>query len=322
MTFRLRCALANLEHGALIRTPDEPLTLHRGHYDFARLHQLMAGADQDGADGPPHIIGINEAKHWELDRQRGLNFAAEVLSTTLGRPYIGLMGWLGQGFAYPALFFDPTELTLESWGDTSEPALNKRNLAVFRLRHQPSVKFQVFIDHWPYWSGHARLERAKFVCRPGVRPEPTLFIGDLNGTASGPHLPQRDWNAPGIRKRFEKGKQLIDGRWVADTDALDFMIGTWNPHLNNGHGGGRDSEQGWHAVEEAHGVTGPHAENALLPTVNPKVDSGGPLLIDWALYNDAWRGGVVAGSVHVAVPEEGAPYASDHRRKTWTMELG
>lgn len=308
----LHCALQNLEDGALVQEPDTELICRSRYYDFGRLQRLFATA----ADEPPHIIGINEAKEWGTHGGRALNFAAEVLSETLGRRYVGLPGWLPVGLFGPALFYDATTLVLESWGDDHDTvSLDKRNLGRFHEFGQRGTSFQVFIDHWPFWSGAAREDRASHVSNYGDSSVPTLFIGDLNSTASGEHLPQRDWYAPGIRHRCHKGK-LVDGVWVADTAAVDMLIGAWD-------GGRRLGGEGLHACEEAGGITGAHAAVALLPTVNTGVDRGGGLLIDWALHNEAWLGGVVPGSVRVEIPDEREEgYDSNHRRKTWSMNLG
>lgn len=312
----LHFALQNLENGALVRNPDTDQVCQSRRYDFSRLHRLFASA----ADNPPHVIALNEGTEFHTHGRRALNHAAEVLSTTLGRRYVGLPGWLDVGPFGPALFYDACTLVLDYWGDSHETVpLDKRNAGRFHVSGKRGTTFAVRVDHWPFWSGQARVDRARFISGDGRSSTPLMVVGDLNETASGPHLPQRDWYAPGITHRHHKGK-LVDGTWQAHTDAVDLLIGAWRGGVD---GFREDSETGFFAVEEAAGVTGPHAEAALRATVNTGIDKGGPLLIDWALANAAWRGGVVPGSVRVEVPpgERREDFDSDHRRKTWSMLL-
>jgi hypothetical protein len=278
-------------------------------YDFGRLRRLFASA----ADQPAHVIAVCEGKEFSTHGRRALHHAAEVLSTTLGRPYVGLPGWLPVGQFGPALFYDASSLVLEYWGDDHPTVpLDKRNLARFHVFGKRGTTFEVMVDHWPFWSGEARLDRAKYIAGYGRSATPLLLVADNNETASGLHVPQRDWYAPGITNRAHKGK-LVDGVWQAQTDAVDHLIGAWC--------GGIDGYR--EESEAAAGVTGAHAEAALVATVNTGVDKGGPMLIDWVLGNQSWRGGVVNGSVRVDVPtgQRREDFDSNHRRKDWTMEL-
>ncbi len=312
----LHCALQNLEGGALVKDADTDEVCQSRRYDFSRLRRLFATA----ADNSPHIIALNEAKEFHTHGRRALNHAAEVLSTTLGRPYVGLPGWLPVGPFGPALFYDAATLVLDYWGDTHETVpLDKRNLGRLHVRGKRGTTFEILLDHWPFWSGAARLDRAKYIAGYGRSSTPLMLVGDLNETASGTHLPQRDWYALGITNRDHKGK-LVHGVWQAQTDAVDHLIGPWRGGLD---GYREASEAGFYSAEEAAGVTSPHAAAALVATVNTGIDAGGPLLIDWALHNAAWRGGVVHGSVSVEVPpgEQAEEFDSNHRRKTWTMLL-
>jgi hypothetical protein len=312
----LHCALQNLEDGALVRDPDAGDVCQPRRYEFSRLRRLFASA----VDQPPHLIAVCEGKEFATHGRHALNHAAEVLSTTLGRRYVGLPGWLPVGLFGPALFYDATTLVLEYWGDDHPTVpLDKRNLGRLHVFGKRGTTFEILLDHWPFWSGAARLDRAAYISGYGRSSTPLMLVADNNETASGLHLPQRDWYAPGITHRHHKGK-LVDGKWQAQTDALDLLIGPWR----GGHDGYREeSEAGFFAIEEAAGITGPHAEAALVATVNTGVDKGGPLLIDWALPNAAWRGGVVPGSVRVEVPPDDQPggFDSNHRGKFWSMML-
>lgn len=218
------------------------------------------------------------------------------------------------------MFYDATELVLDYWGDTHDSVPpNKRNLGRLHVFGQRGTTFEIMLDHWPFWCGEARLARAKYISNAGTSSVPRMLVADNNETASGPHLPQRDWYAPGIKNRHHKGK-LVNGVWQAQTDAMDHLIGAWKGGLE---GYREEPEVGFYAAEEAAGITGPHAEAALVATVNTGIDEGGPMLTDWSLHNTAWRGGVVLGSVRVEIPAGNQPedFDSDHRRKTWTMQL-
>lgn len=310
----LHCALLNLESGALVKEPDtEDVCLAR-KYDFGRLRRLFAPA----VEQPPHVIVLNEGKEFASYGRTALNFAAELLSTTLGRRYVGEPGWLPVGGFGPALFYDASTLVLDYWGDDHPTVpLDKRNLGRLHVFGKRGTTFEVLGEHLPFWCGDARLSRARYIAGYGRSPIPLMLVGDLNETASGPHLPQRDWYAPGITNRHHKGK-LTNGVWGPWTDGLDLLIGSW---CGDADGYREESEAGFFAAEEAAGTTGPQAEAALIATVNDGVDAGGSLLIDWALANKAWHGGVVQGSVRVAVPAAGSASDSNHRLKTWSMQL-
>lgn len=310
----LKCALVNLNQGGWV-CPEVSVgpILNRGFYSFERLQKLMAPTVGDA----PHLITVCEGWRWGEDGQAAALFAAHVLSDQLGRPYVPLVGWLPQIPSPPVVFYDAAELALEFWGDRHHEVLDRRNLAVFHPRGRHGAQFQLKAAHWPYASGAARLEVAKGDARYGTDPRPTLYAGDFNGIPSGPHL-TRHWDQVPEDKKPHKGKQ-IDGVWVPDTDALDYLLGPWV----GGHDGKRTGNPLFHACEEAFEVTGPEAEKALIPTVNtgPYNPGGSGLLIDWALHNRAWQGGVVRGSVRVEIPPPDRPPPSDHRLKLWTMEL-
>jgi hypothetical protein len=142
---------------------------------------------------------------------------------------------------------------------------------------------------------------------------PVVSGGDLNGTASGKHLPQRDWMAADFNARSHKGIER-DGVWEPDTRALDYLIGQWDDTT-----GERADGCGFHAVAEMAWRLDP--SQPILPTVNDNVDAGGGLLIDWLLVNDAMKRHVIADSYRVHIPDERLPPRSDHRLVTAAIEL-
>jgi len=154
----------------------------------------------------------------------------------------------------------------------------------------------------------------------GPDERPVLLAGDLNGTASGQHWPQRDWPACPYPLRLAKGRQQPDGSWTADTSAVDHLIGRWDPATQR-----RCEGAGFHALPDLAMQQGTPQQQAMRPTVNSPVDRGGELIIDLMLINDTWlhAGGLVPGSYQVHLPPPGRTYPQswwfDHRLATATL---
>jgi len=296
----LPVALFNYEDGGQV-TP--------GVYDFGKLKKGFTDVTT-----PPWLILLCEAKEYDGWGKTGLLNAAKALSEQLDRPYVGELGWIDRGNFGPAIFYDPQELALLYWGDTHASVPDdKRNMARFRLRNG-SAEFLVVVQHWIFRSGRHRLEEAQVVDRFGNDRLPVVLGGDLNATASGLHLPQRDWANMSYRSRGQKGRQLPDGTWSADTDALDHLIGRWDEA-----GGRRIEGCGFYAVAELAYQSGTPANEAFLPTVNTGV-GGSELLIDWLLINRHFR--LVPETYRVHVPlGPPANFPSNHRLVTATLEL-
>lgn len=304
----LPVALFNYEHGG--RTGP-------GRYTLQPLCQVMAELPE-----APAIIVLCEAKEYGYWGNMALLAAAHALSDRLGRNYDTRLGWIDRGDHGPAIFYDSQVLSLLYWGD-NHPTVSdaRRNLARLRLRRRGTIELQTVIRHYTFRSGATRRQEAELDDVYGEDPIPTLLAGDLNGTASGLHLPQRRWEEePSYRLRSRKGKRLESGRWVADTDALDHLIGRWEGSL---HEGRRLDGSGFHAVAELAYRTGTPAGAAFRATVNEGVNAGGGLLIDWLLANNALAGAYVPGSYMVHVPEGEAreDFPSDHRAVFAAFEL-
>jgi hypothetical protein len=138
--------------------------------------------------------------------------------------------------------------------------------------------------------------------------------GDLNATASGAHLPQRDWMTAPFASRSHKGMLGPDGKWGPDTRAVDHLIGTWDERARQ-----RRDGCGLHAIAEMAWRQDP--TRPILPTVNEGVDAGGALLIDWLLVNHAMQPHVLTGTYQVHIPDPGHLAPSDHRLVTVTLDL-
>ncbi|MFF0825006.1 endonuclease/exonuclease/phosphatase family protein [Micromonospora haikouensis] len=269
---------------------------------------------------PPALILLCEAKTWHENGQRPLHHAAELLADRFDRPYVGVLGHDPHSPMPPAILYDPTLLTLRSWPAPADPHVfaDKRNIAVFAIRGTGApgtpdsrTTFAAAVTHWDPHCGIRRRQQAALLDRYGTTDMPVIVGGDLNSTASGPHLPQRDWAAAGHRARAQKARRHPDGTWTADTDAVDHLIGRWDPETHR-----RIDGCGFHALAELARNANPHIP--LLPTVNNGIDVGGGLLIDWLLANDAMRPHVDPGSYRVHVPAR-QPYPSDHRLVTATL---
>jgi hypothetical protein len=95
-------------------------------------------------------------------------------------------------------------LVLRRWWNQDDPGAfdDQRNVARFAIRASAGVReerteFLAFVHHFEPLSGDARLLEARRVGRYGSsQPLPVIGGGDLKGTASGKHLPER-LRAPG-----------------------------------------------------------------------------------------------------------------------------
>lgn len=140
---------------------------------------------------------------------------------------------------------------------------------------------------------------------------------DTKVTVSGPHFPQRDWQAANHHIRTHKGRRVDDGthegRWEADTDALDHLVGRWDPTSER-----RLEGSGYHAIAELAWRANPGT--VIQPSVIDKPGEGGPDLIDYLLANNAMRPYVIDNSYQVHVPD-GPPFPSDHHLITTMIDI-
>lgn len=310
----VRCALFNYERGGLTEPQDTDLICDRGHWDLTGLRDSFTGMPF-----APDIIVMCEGKEYEMWGGRGMRAAARTLGNVFDRPYVGEIGWLPKEQSAPVLFYDPTTLHLDYWGtDHSTVHENKRGLGKIRLRKYPDMDFYVLADHWPFWGGAARTDRAKLIGKLAKHPRKTLWLGDFNAAVSGPHWPQRDWTKPMPINAYDKGILRPDNTFGPDTEAMDYVLGRWDDTLQR-----RINGIGFHAIPELAWRQGMPADKALIPTVNPDIDKGGDLLIDFGVLNEAWKDGLVPDTFHIDVPpgRTRADFPSDHRRTGWILDL-
>ncbi|GAA0956058.1 hypothetical protein GCM10009558_073970 [Virgisporangium aurantiacum] len=288
MTIDLKISLFNFRNGGL--RPNSG-------YDFRPLTETYAPAPA------PDLIALCEAKFWFARGRTPFLTAVQTLSAATGRTYVGE---LFSGALATALVYDPNVFDLEA-GEEVDFA-DKQNLARLRHRNDDSP-LQILVEHWPFWDGHARVARAKLLATYGPSNIPTIIAGDLNSTASGPHLPTADWPRLPATVRDHKAQQDPDGSWHPDTRAVDRLIGRWNTTTGN-----RIDGAAFHHVAELD----PDAPNPLPPTVNA---GGSGLHIDYILINDACQHAwpVMPGSYNIHIPDPARPMPSDHRRVDITL---
>ncbi|GAA3757409.1 hypothetical protein [Salinactinospora qingdaonensis] len=305
---KLPVALINLDNG-----------WSHHNFDFTHLPTLFTHMAE-----PPALILVNEATRWWDHGGHGKYSAARALSQRYKVPYTAEVGWLERSDHPPALIYDPTRLHLTWWGNArSTPTLARRNTAHLLLadsdKHPTDPPdLRVVLQHWHPWDGDTRLHQARAISWTADPRVPTLLGGDLNSTASGPHLPDKTWQHVPAHQRHHKGHQPAGPTtaWHADTRALDHLIGTWNPQE-----GKRTHGAGFHALAELAHTHGTPAEEAFRPTTNTPPEHGGAMLIDWLLVNHPLHHTLTPGTYHVHTPPTDHPPLTDHRLITATLQL-
>jgi hypothetical protein len=311
---RLVVALFNIKDGCL-----QPGWHPSGNHDFQRLQRAAADLHS-----PPALWLINEAKQWRSDANTGLHGAAEALADVLDIPYVGVLGTGSRGPIPPAIIYDPTAVVLRSWWNPDDPYSyeDKLNVARFAVRdsapdHENRTEFLAWVDHWHPTSPTIRRQEAERRARYGRHTSiPVLGGADMNETASGPHLPQRDWTTADYERRSAEAHRQADGKgWVAATEAVDHLIGRWDTVRQD-----RVDGCGYRAVAELAWRAG--CDGALLPTVPDKAGSGGAIIKDWLVVNPAMAPHVDPHSYQVHVPD-GDPdeWPSDHRLVTAAFDF-
>jgi len=286
--------------------------LHNGVYEFDSLRQAVAPL----IGRAPAVLALCEGKRWLHKGSSGMNAACAALDDALGRPYVGQAGWHRRGEYGPAIVWDPQVLSLITWSgaDHRSNPLHDRNIAEFAVRGAPGKRLTMKIVHYPFDSGTERIAEAEQDADRAGGDVPFALVGDLNSTASGAFLPQRNWLQVPLHKRRHKAR-LVDGKWVADTRALDILIGEHDgTKVDDEHRViTRVNGAGFESLAELAFRAGMSSEQAFRPTTNSGVDSGGPLIIDWWLANPALAELFVPSSHEVHVPD-------GHYPSTWRLD--
>ena len=287
----LPVALINLERGL-----DRGQSLHL-------LDQIMAPC----ARTRPDLIVVNEAC-WLTPRRIPEREAAHRLSRLCGARYEIITGTLERSYHPPALLWNTDRLRLTEFSDDrSDSSRWAHNTARLVSVDDSHTDLRVIMAHFDYASGERRLIEAQTLAaqvRPGC---PVLVAGDLNATASGPHLPTRNWSQVPTHKRHHKSRQLPDGTFVADTRALDALIGVWDDQSDTRRGGA-----GLHALAETAWDQQGRPACGLAPTTYSRQ----ALLIDWLLTTSDID--LVPDTYRVW---DGDPPHTDHKLVTATVRL-
>jgi endonuclease/exonuclease/phosphatase family metal-dependent hydrolase len=284
-----------------------------GGYDRTtrRHHFIGLQSTLERSPKPPAVILFCEAKHYAASGNIGLYQAAEAITDVFGVPYAALLGRGDRGPIPPAIFYDTSRLIPRSFIDRSDPdpftdQINICRFAVLDSRDDTGHRRELIaaVDHFPGESPDARIKAASRLHRWAKDPIPVILGGDLNEQPSGDHYPrwEPDRCTPLVRRR--KARQ-IDGRWVHSTDALDSLVGHWNPDRTV-----REDSIGFHLISELAWQAG-RRTTAIEATI---VDKPGEvrLTIDHLIANDAMRPHVAAETFRTLPAGTGEIEASDH----------
>jgi hypothetical protein len=308
----IRIACLNYEDGGL----------RNGAYDFAPLAAAFAPL----APNPPDVITICEGKAWGHHGGAGMHGACAALDSVLATPYVGEPGWHWRGTYGPAIIWNPATIRMVRWtgADHESNAVHDRNIARMRLRSEPGKRLNLVIRHYSFDSATERIMEAERDTSYAREDIPTLLTGDLNSSASGPLVPQRDWSRVPPWKLPHKSHRDAQGRPVSDTRALDILIGSYVGQTGeDGRLIRRAHGAGFVAVPELAYAAGTPADEAFRGTDNPRDEITVSMLIDWMLANRPLADRFVPGSYRVFLPPKEHPYDwwTNHRLLIASFDL-
>jgi hypothetical protein len=200
MTDDLTFSLLNFEAGGLRSD---------GVHDFTG----RTGALQDDPQADAVVV-LCEAKGWYRDGNKPFLTAMRELSVLCGRQYVGE---LHTGPIGTAIIYDPTVLSLLRGEDPRFPDL--RNRARFALRTDGLRHFEIRAEHRSYSDSREWFARAQRLAQYGTSHVPTLVVGDLNESPSGPDFPDLDWDTVPIAVRDYIAYRNEHGVWVRPAGA-------------------------------------------------------------------------------------------------------
>ncbi|MGH3623237.1 MAG: hypothetical protein ACRDQ5_15805 [Sciscionella sp.] len=263
------------------------------------------------------MVVLNEAKEYAWRGMTGLYTMAAALSDATDKPVVPLLGSCARGEFGPAVFYDAEVIGIQRCYGYGVPFVptDKKNWIEAYVRAADQV-FGVLPIHWDYQDGDRRLAEAKLLSWVASLPYPALIAGDCNSTASGPHKPRRDFSQVSESTQYHKAMRP-SGRdeLVADTRAVDYLIGWWDEHTGTRRGG-----TGFHDLAEIAGLT--YGEpDTFRPTVTTDTgaDDGGGLQIDHLLINTAGHDRLIPATFAIEIPR-GAP-PSTHRVLRAALDL-
>lgn len=291
-----------------------------GHgLDFSGLVQVMADEETPW----PDIFIMGEGDKYEYDGEEGTREAARAMRQAGGPGYEPLICSLpreGGPFA-PVIFVNPATIEVRRWYSHRAPdfADRNRNLLIAGIPGRGDEDImRIVARHGDMHDPDLRLADSRKLRRfaePGI---PCLVAEDSNGTPSGPMYedcqlndprywpPGRQW-ARAHRAEWRHGPGQA-GPYAADTRALDYLVGWWNPDKQCREGG-----IGFYDVAEL--------EQNPTPTQVPTPDGRLRRILDRFLVNTALKDKIIPGSYRVHEPVDPDNPDSDHKRISMAVDL-
>jgi hypothetical protein len=309
-------AYFNYEHGGLVDGRDHFFSSGRG-YDFGGLIRVA------GSGGRwPNVLVLGEGDRYEMAGGEGMWGAVTAMHRAGGPAYTPLACELPkEGLYAPVIFVDQQVIEIRRFYDHRLPDHPARysNLLVATLPGRPwSEKFLIKTGHGALDGGDSRLADAMRLRRLADPGTPSIVAMDWNSVPSGPMWEDTalrnpgDWG-PGAawnlahRVAWDPRRGL---QWPleADTRALDYLIGVWDPQTRQRAGG-----IGFYDVAEL-------AQDPT-PTQAPSPEGYPRRTIDRILVNAAWKDKIVPGSYQVHQPDDPDRPDSDHLRVSVAIRI-
>jgi hypothetical protein len=317
---RVNVSYFNLGRGGLrLAAAPGALDPHGYGYDHSGLVRVMAG----GAPWPDILI-LGEAERYAYWGQEGARLAVRAMRQAGGPGYEPLFctlprGW-GDHFA-PVIFVNPVTVEVRLWHSHHAPDWAERdaNLLVAAVpgREDGDV-FRVVTGHGDLHDGDTRLADAKRLRRLADPSVPCLAAMDWNSVPSGPMWQDQDLDDPRSwppGNYWARAHRIVwrhgpaqAGPHIADTRALDYLIGWWDPGQGCRAGG-----IGFCDVAELAGD--------FTPTQVPVPDGRQRRAIDRFLVNEPMKDRVIRGLFKVHEPADPARPDSDHKRVDVAADL-
>lgn len=309
----------NFEHGGDRSATDR---VGGGAYDFTGLVRVLSQGR------PAQILVMGEGDRYSFNGGAGAWGAARAIREAGGPSYTPLIGSLPRDWGYyaPVMFVDQRALVVHHWYEPSQCdfAARNRNLLVASLPGRDAT-FHVIAVHGDIHSGAQRLADARELARFANPEVPCAILGDFNCTLSGPLWEPRDLNDPQVYPPDEPWRLAWRTRWQPgpphqDTDALDFLCGSWEP-------GRRDPRRAWLTRKPGRRRGGIGFASAAdlardpTPTQLPRANGRQPTVIDHILLNAPFAQAMIPGSYHVHQPVDPANPDSDHLSISVTLDI-
>lgn len=289
----------NLEFGGLDYTPAAPNLRRCGSYDLTRLNQLPELVTFTGH--APDIIFFQEGRLFDANGAELLHYTERLLRTAKVGTYRGLLGRSLHNDLHQVIYVNTQRVEVVRHWQGVDPNEGTRRLGFAEVVVDGDEDRSIMLRsiHLDPRDGDARLALMKFIGGAVGPTQRGLMAGDFNSITSRRTRrqgePQRRFLAMSRDGRFSKGYWPPRHRWwwtpwqrrkldtLPDTRALDYLI-----------------DIGW--FDQA------IIDNNTTPTIHPKVDRGGEIIIDRCLTHGPLH--CVPGSFQVDTVQRGA---SDHR---------